>query len=405
MRSLLLAPVLALALTAPGQHTLAQADNSNSVSAAQAAAQASVAAQWRDYYSRSQALRKLDQQQLYQEIKRRSLKEPLRPKYTKEFGFDTEQPLEWFRSAQGKAIMAAILSFQTPSGGWSKRTDMTQKRKPGMAYGYEKNYIPTFDNDATSKQLTLLAQAYSATGDAAYKDAFARGLTLVFNAQYPHGGWPQNYPLVGGYHDFITYNDSLMANLMRLLRDVAKAEGIYSFVDEKQRQLAQQSLDKALECVLNTQVLIGGKPTIWGAQHDPMTLMPVSARAYEMASLTSAESVAMVSFLMELEKPSAAIIEAVHDAVAWYETTKITGKTWERGAAALTDDAQAQPMWSRFYELGTNRPIFGDRDGTVHYDIGQISAERREGYGWYTTAPNKILKRYQQWAKQYPGKI
>jgi PelA/Pel-15E family pectate lyase len=115
--------------------------------------------------------------------------------------------------------------------------------------------------------------------------------------------------------------------------------------------------------------------------------------------------VAMVSFLMELEKPSAAIIEAVHDAVAWYEATKITGKSWERGAAALTDDAQAQPMWSRFYELGTNRPIFGDRDGTVHYDIGQISAERREGYGWYTTAPNKILKRYQQWAKQYPGKI
>ncbi|AQT60736.1 pectate lyase [Cellvibrio sp. PSBB023] len=369
---------------------------------APATAQAALEAEWQTYITRSQELRKLDQQQLRKEMKRRGLKEPLLPAYTKEFGFETEQPLEWFTSTEGKAIMEAILSLQTPTGGWSKRTDMTKKRKPGMAFGNEKNYIPTFDNDATSKQLTLLAKAYTATGDKTYQEAFARGLTLIFNAQYPNGGWPQNYPLVGGYHNYITYNDSLMVNLMFLLRDVANGEGNYAFVSKEQRALAQRSLDKAIQCALNTQVLINGQPTVWGAQHDPITLMPAKARAYEMASLTSAESVWMVEFFMGLENPSADVINAVHGAAAWYEATKITGKTWVRGEAELKDDANAPALWSRFYELGTNKPIFGDRDGSVHYEIGKVSKERREGYAWYTTSPAKVLKHYAKWAKKYP---
>ncbi|ACE84681.1 pectate lyase [Cellvibrio japonicus] len=364
--------------------------------------QAALEAQWQAYINHSAALRKADWEVVKKEAKRRGLKEPLLPGYTKEFGFETNQPLEWFKSDEGKAIMEAILSLQTPSGGWSKRTDMTKKRKPGMAFGTEKNYIPTFDNDATTMQLTLLAKAFAATGNKVYSDAFARGLELIFTAQYPNGGWPQNYPLVGGYHNYITYNDELMVNIMFLLRDVAKGEGNYAFASAEQRKRAQQSLDRAIECALNTQVMIGNKLTVWGAQHDPITLMPAKARAYEMASLTSTESVWMVEFFMSLDNPSPAIIESVHSAIAWYQATKMTGKTWTRGDKALTDDPNAPPLWSRFYELGTDKPIFGDRDDSIHYDIGEVSKERREGYAWFSTAPNKILKHYEKWAKKYP---
>lgn len=367
-----------------------------------APAQAAVDAQWQTYMARSDELRKLDDDFIRTEIKRLGLKKPLQPAYTKEFGFEPNQPAPWFKSAEGKVTMAAILSLQTPSGGWSKRTDMTKARQPGMAFGSEKGYIPTFDNGATSTQMTLLAKAYSATGDKAYQDAFARGLQLILNAQYPNGGWPQNYPLVGDYHNYITYNDSLMVNLMFLLRDIAKGEGDYAFVSPAQRQLAQQSLDQAIQCALNTQVLVNGKATVWGAQHDPLTLMPAKARAYEMASLTSAESVWMVEFFMGLENPSAEVIESVHAAADWYDATKITGKVWVRGDADLKDDPNAPPMWSRFYELGTNKPIFGDRDGAIHYEVGKVSKERREGYAWYATSPNKILKHYAKWAKKYP---
>lgn len=358
---------------------------------------------WEAYLATSKKLRKTDQDFLKAELKKLGQKNPSLPEYTKEFGFEVKQTQDWFKSAEGKRVMDVILSFQTPSGGWSKRTDMSKvPRKPGQAFGVEKDYIPTFDNGATSTQLALLAQAYQATGDKRYSDAFTRGLDFILIAQYPNGGWPQNYPLVGKYHDHITYNDALMRDLMAMLHNVAHAKNEFSFVTKEQQHAAQASLTRALDCVLKTQVAANGKLTVWGAQHDAKTLKPAKARAYEMVSLTSSESVWMLDFLMDLEKPSTDIIKSVHAAAAWYEQTKIVGKVWARGAATLTDDAKAQPLWARFYEIGTNKPLFGDRDDSIFYDVGKVSEERRLGYAWYTTAPDKILKKYKNWAKKYP---
>ena len=360
---------------------------------------------WEKYIATSKALRKADKEFLDRELKKRGQKKPTLPEHTKEFGFETKQSAEWFKSAEGKRIMDIILSFQTPSGGWSKRTDMSKApRQPGQAFGVEKDYIPTFDNGATSTQLTLLAQAYQATGDEHYLAAFSRGLEFIITAQYPNGGWPQNFPLVGKYHDHITYNDALMRDLMVVLHSVAQAKNEYAFVTQAQQQAAQASLTRGLDCVLKTQVISNGELTIWGAQHDAKTLLPTKARAYEMVSLTSSESVWMLDFLMHLENPSADIIKSVHGAAAWYEQNKIMGKIWVRGDAKLTDDPKASPLWARFYEIGTNKPLFGDRDGSIYYDISNVSAERRDGYAWYTTSPNNILKKYAKWAKQHPLK-
>jgi len=47
----------------------------------------------------------------------------------------------------------------------------------------------------------------------------------VFAAQNPNGGWPQVWPLQGGYHDGITYNDGAMLNVMVLLQDISAGTG------------------------------------------------------------------------------------------------------------------------------------------------------------------------------------
>src|SRR5690606_6398324 len=282
---------------------------------------------------------------------------------TKEFGFDIEQADDWFFSEEGQRILEIILSFQTPSGGWSKRTDMASiQRQPGMDFGVEAKYVPTFDNGATTTQLRLLARAYALTGRDAYRSAFEQGLSLILAAQYPNGGWPQNYPLVGGYHDYITYNDELMEDILSLLLAVSRGTGEFAFVSDDWRSKAGQSLERGLQCVLNTQVIVDEQRTIWGAQHDPYTLAPAKARAYEMAALSSTERVALVNLLMERPDPSAPMIAAIHDAMAWYQQTRILGYTWKRGDGAPTADASAPPMWARFYEIGTNLPLFGDRD-------------------------------------------
>jgi len=362
-------------------------------------------AEWRAYNVKSEHWKALDKAAIAAERKALGISEVKLPAYTKEFGFEPKQADDWFKSAEGERIMGIILSFQTPSGGWSKRTDMGKNaRQPGEAFGVEENYIPTFDNNATNTQLQLLAQAYSVTGKKVYLNAFERGVQLIVDAQYPNGGWPQNYPIVGGYHDHITYNDNLIKQLMELLYEISLGKNEFAFVTKKMRKQAQATYEKGLECIKKTQVETNGQLTIWGAQHDRLTLAPTKARNFEMVSLSSTESAHLMSFLMDLDKPDADTIKAVHAAAKWFQENRILGQRWSRTDFALQADPEAPAMWSRFYEMGTNKPIFGDRDSSIYYSVAQVSEERRKGYAWYSTAPNKIFEKYQSWAQQYPLK-
>jgi PelA/Pel-15E family pectate lyase len=49
------------------------------------------------------------------------------------------------------------------------------------------------------------------------------------------------------------------------------------------------------------------------------------------------------------------------------------------------------------YEIGTDKPVFGDRDRTIHYDVLEISAERRNGYAWFGTWPATTLQEHKKW--------
>jgi len=359
--------------------------------------------EWRVYIAKSEHWKALDKAAIASELKALKLPKATLPEHTAKFGFEPKQNDEWFKSAEGERIMAIILSFQTPSGGWSKRTDMGKNpRQKGEAFGVEENYIPTFDNNATSTQLQLLAQAYTVTQKKVYRDAFERGVHIIVDSQYPNGGWPQTYPLVSGYHDQITYNDNVTKNLIELLYNISQGKDKFAFAPKKLRAQAQTSFAKGLNCIKKTQVVVAGQPTIWGAQHDRITLAATKARNFEMTSLSSSESASLMIFLMALEKPDAETIKSIHAAAKWFNDNKMIGQRWEQNDVAPQADPSAPPMWARFYEIGTNKPIFGDRDSSIHYALGEISEERRKGYGWYNTLGNKALAKYQTWAEKYP---
>ncbi|HEX7028118.1 MAG TPA: pectate lyase, partial [Gammaproteobacteria bacterium] len=237
-----------------------------------------------------------------------------------------------------------------------------------------------------------------------YREAFLKGLRLILEAQFPNGGWPQSFPLTGGYHDYITYNDDTMVNLLALLQDVAEQKPDYTFVPKKLRGQARAAVARGLDCVLKTQITANGVKTVWAGQHDTYTLAPQPARAYEPVAQAGRESSALLEFLMTLPEPSADIIEAVDSAAAWFEKVKITGYRWELDlgvSSSLTADPDAGPLWARFYEIGTDRPVFGDRDGSVHYEVQAISRERQIKYAWYIQDPAGMLKRYAKWRQRY----
>ena len=64
-------------------------------------------------------------------------------------------------------------------------------------------------------------------------------------------------------------------------------------------------------------------------------------------------------------------------------------------------DSLAPPIWTRYYELGTDKPLFSDRNRKFLYSLAEVSRERRSGYGWYTYAPQEVLDKYPKWQKKW----
>ena len=328
-----------------------------------------------------------------------------------------KQKPEWYAGEEAARVADNLLLYQREVGGWPKNIDMAaplaEKERAALLKkkgetGNES--AATIDNGATFTQLEFLARVYTAQKQERYREAFIKGLDYLLAAQYENGGWPQYYPLRKGYYSHITYNDNAMAGVLELLRDVARCKPAYAFVDDARRLKSEKAVERGVECILKTQVVVRGKKTVWGAQHDVETLAPAPARKFEPVSLASRESVGVTRFLMSIERPDARVVEAVEAAIEWFRASQVSGVRWverrdpsvpggyERTAVA---DKDAPPIWARFYEIGTNRPVFEGRDGVVRYSVHEIEAERRNGYGWYTEEPLKLIKReYAAWQKR-----
>jgi PelA/Pel-15E family pectate lyase len=394
---------------------------------------------WRAYVKNSERQSKADKAVFHGELKRNHITTTIAPREGRGVrGISLNRPQGWYGEAEALRIADILISFQTPAGGWSKNIDMTKDpRAPGERFSADDtsryptlsdndapqdrnwNYVGTFDNDATITQLRFLAKVIRALDGSrigavrtprptfnskVYRSGFFHGLDYIFSAQYPNGGWPQVWPLQGGYHDAITYNDDAMIQVLGLLRDVANGLGEFSFVPAKVRARAAASVKRAIQCILATQITRQGRSTVWCQQHDALTLQPCSARNYEMPSESSAESAGIMLFLMEEPEPSPEIVAAVNTAAEWFEQTKISDVAYKftRDSGRMLVEAPGNgPIWARYYDIESNRPIFGDRDKTIHDNVNEISKERRNGYAWYRDTPLKALERYAEWRKKY----
>ncbi len=271
----------------------------------------------------------------------------------------------WYGSAEARHIADVIVSFQTPAGGWSKNLDMSgAPRSRCQSYTTNNlskhpslddfdapkdphwNYVGTLDNDATNTELRFLVLVSGATPGAdgeAYRKSFLQGIRYLLAAQFPNGGWPQVWPLEGGYHDAITFNDNAVTESAATLTAVAEGAGNYAFVPTELRLNAQMAADHALQCILATQVVIKGQRTVWAQQHDALTLVPVSGRNYEPAALSSGESADVLMYLMQLPQPSPAVIASVNAGVAWLKAAAIYRASSGSAAETRRVDAISKP--------------------------------------------------------------
>ncbi len=311
-----------------------------------------------------------------------------------------------------------ILFYQKTNGGWPKNYDMLailseQQRQAVNASINELN--TTFDNGATHSQVDYLAKAYSIVKDEKYKAACLRGIDFILSAQYDNGGWPQFYPDISGYRKYITFNDGAIIGVMTVLRNIHQGKPYYSFVDNTRRERVRKAFAKGLDCILKCQIVSNGRPTAWGQQHDNVDFRPREARTYELASVCGGESADIVRFLMSVDSSSEKVIAAIQNAIRWFDQKKIYGIRVQVIDAPIAlfkyqtvefdrivvKDSTAPPIWARFYELGTERPLFSGRNGRPVYSLDEVERERRTGYGWYTYAPDEVLKKYPSWRKRW----
>lgn len=324
----------------------------------------------------------------------------------------TKMPSEWYGSDEAKLVAENVLLAQKEIGGWEKNKPYHKKFSASERAHYVNDKAEigaTFDNNATITELRFLAKVYSHFNDERYKKAFEKGLNYIFISQYKNGGWPQFYPVRKGhvaYSGHITYNDDAMVNTMNFLNEIFSGKEDYASlqISKGTKEKARKSYEKGIQCILNTQIVKDGKATVWCAQYDEITLAPANARSYELSSYSGSESVGIVQLLMDIKTPSKKVIASVKGAISWFESHKIEGIRIDREVSTngkknkvVVKDPKSEPLWARFYDLKTEKPFFCSRDGIKRNSLSEISDNRRNGYGWYTNAPEKVLKRYPVW--------
>jgi PelA/Pel-15E family pectate lyase len=317
-------------------------------------------------------------------------------------------------------IAEKMLLFQRSVGGWPKavgevKVNYDHRLSPAQRAGIldDKNRNDaTIDNNATTREIIYLVGAFQRSNNPAYRQAAERGVRYLLKMQHHNGGFPQFYPDSSNYRGQITYNDDAMVRALRVLRDVAEQKNGFVVMDFTLVAAAKAAVERGIVCILNTQYRRNGQLTAWCAQHDNKTLLPAKARAFELPSLSGMETVSIVRFLMEVKEPSPAVKAAIASAVAWLEKVKMPGYTIKdidapnepRGHDRVIVPEAGAVLWARFYELETDRPLYVGRDSQKHYQLSEIENERRAGYAYAGTWPEKLLtKEYPAWQKRVNG--
>ena len=310
-----------------------------------------------------------------------------------------------------------MLLYQRAIGGWPKAVNEVKVDYTKTLTDTEKKAIrndsmhidATMDNNATMREIRYLVKAYKQTNNRNYLNAAEKGIRYYLIAQNAAGGWPQFYPDSALYRSQITYNDDAMTNVLNILQDIVEAKNDFDVVNPAFVPKAAEAVRRGILCILATQIKVNGKLTAWCAQYNKKTLEPEMARKFELVSISGNESVGVVRFLMRIKNPSLQIKQSIMAAVDWFQQVKIEGYKYvdipspnePKGKDRVILPETGSTLWARFYEIGTNRPFFSGRDSIKKYDVKEIESERRNGYAWYGTWPEKLINtEYPEWARQ-----
>lgn len=260
----------------------------------------------------------------------------------------------------------ALIWGQLACGGWDYKIDFSTERRGRWYYRHDMTADKpergrnraTFDDDTTQSTLRFLMAIDEVTDNPEYHDAVEYGLKFMLESQFENGAWPQRYPLYeSGYSRFYTFNDNAINDCIDVM---LKAYRIYG------DKLYLESAKRSGDFIILSQ--LPPPQTGWAQQYNH-DVEPAWARSFEPPGVCSAVTSDNIRTLIKLYVATGEeeYLEPIPAAIEWLEKSKI-----------------GDNLWARLYEVGSNKPIYGDRrDGNkIHYDYDKISEKERRSYSW-----------------------
>ncbi|MBD3182283.1 hypothetical protein GF312_08325 [Candidatus Poribacteria bacterium] len=273
-----------------------------------------------------------------------------------------------------KAAADALVWGQLESGGWDYKIDFDPKGSKRWYYRRNKDKEKTkkqrnysvFDDNNTQSAMRFLMAVHKVTGNEKYKSAIDYGLKLMLKSQFDKGAWPQVYPLPSkGYSRWYTFNDNAMNDCINVMLDAYKMYGNQEYIE---------SVKRGGDFIIKSQLPV---PQAGWAQQYNYDMKPVPARWFEPAAVNGSVTPRNIKTLIKLylETGEDKYIRPIPAAIDWLERSKLEDK-----------------KWARFYELGTNKPIYVNMDREVVYEFINI----RPGYSWMGNYASSAISLYQK---------
>jgi hypothetical protein len=252
------------------------------------------------------------------------------------------------------ASARAVARTQTCRGGWISRA------VAGVPCAVESEGAATreeFDEGLQAGAIAFLiavADAFPEAEETPLLLQSARaGLEFLVGTQLPNGAWPTIAWVRTGYERLPSIGDDITTSHIRILIEGHRLFGEVRHLDAARR---------GIEFLLAAQLPSGA----WAQQYE-MDLQPAAGRAFEPVAAASIETATVIRTLLEADATlgDPRLVAAAQRAADWLIAAQVGPETW-----------------ARFYDLVEGQPIFGDRDGSVHRRLEDISAERQAGYDW-----------------------
>ncbi len=307
-----------------------------------------------------------------------------------------------------RKVADALVYGQHPAGGWHYVIDFDHS---GLASWYETTFSKfkwgmeeyrhnwgncTYDDDNTQSATRFLLHLYMATFDTRYRAPLLKALDFMLRSQYPNGAWPQRYPLryefahdgLADYTHYYTLNDNSMRDILSTLVEAWEKLG-----DERYWRAALRGADFIVAARL-------AEPQAgWAEQYDTF-MRPAWARTHEPAGLMPRQTVDCIGILERfyLMTGDRRYLGPIPGALAWLKSS------------AKEDLGGGKYRLARYYEVGTNKPIYQHKTNRVN-ELGYGLYEYNDdptgvAGGWVFTEVNvgALEKEYERVSGISPGR-